>query len=593
MAPLPAWGCDGYVAGSQRILVYLPMLTRLIPRGGGSGISSELRTVATCLPCGRFLRGLICRVPAKLPMSYFQALLACRSTSLARAVLIALTVTLMSTGGAAAERTALATAKESITAADLKRHVDFLAADALEGREAGSRGGRAASAYLAREFERCGLKPLGGDGTYFQAFHGNCRNVIGVLPGSDVELKRQYVVVCAHYDHVGYGNRRTSNGPTGYIHNGADDNASGVAALVEVLEALGKLPEAPRRSVVFALWDSEEQGLYGSKHWIANPTAPLPQISAVINLDMVGRLRSDRIEVYGTRTSWGLRRLVSQANADSRLALDFTWEMSDNSDHWAFYQANLPVMMFHTGLHEDYHRPSDDAPKLNVEGIQRITQLLLNAVLEMADSDQRQRFRARSQQELKSMREGHEAGLAALPGRFGVRWSSDDDGRGGVRLIEVTRGGAAAAAGLRPGDRIVELAGQKVEGSSRFSPMVLAAESPVAAVVERTGVAEPLRISIPLSGRPVRVGIAWRVDEAEPGVVQLARVTPGSPAHEAGLRVGDRVYRVAGKSFQSSDDFAKLLADADGRIDLEVETWGRVRSVELTPLEILKSGTHN
>ncbi len=526
-------------------------------------------------------------------MSYVQTLLSSRGHSLAYAALIALAVALVSAGGVAAERTALATAKESITASDLKRHVDFLAADALEGREAGSRGGRAASAYLAREFERGGLKPLGGDGTFFQPFHGNCRNVIGVLPGSDSELKQQYVVVCAHYDHVGYGNRRTSNGPTGYIHNGADDNASGVAALVELLEALGKLPQPPRRSIVFGLWDSEEQGLYGSKHWISNPTVPLAQVSAVINLDMVGRLRSDRIEVYGTRTSWGLRRLVSQANADARLALDFTWEMSDNSDHWSFYQANLPVMMFHTGLHEDYHRPSDDTPKLNVEGIQRVTQLLLGAVLELADAEQRQRFRTRAQQELKSMREANEAGLAPLPGRFGVRWANDDDGRGGIRIIEVTRGTAAAAAGLRPGDRIVEFAGQKVEGSARFLPMVLAAENPVEAVVERAGAAEPMQIEIQLAGRPVRVGVAWRVDEAEPSVVQLARVTPGSPAHEAGLRVGDRVYRVAGKSFQSSDDFAKLMADVDGGIDLEVETWGRVRSVEITPLEILKSGTQD
>ncbi len=526
-------------------------------------------------------------------MSYVQTLLACRGFSLAHAALIALAVALMSAGRRGGERSALTAAKESITASDLKRHVDFLAADALEGREAGSRGGRAASAYLAREFERFGLKPLGGDGTFFQPFHGNCRNVIGVMPGSDAELKQQYVVVCAHYDHVGYGNRRTSNGPTGYIHNGADDNASGVASLVETVGGAGQAAAAPRRSIVFALWDSEEQGLYGSKHWISNPTVPLAQVSAVINLDMVGRLRSDRIEVYGTRTSWGLRRLVSQANADARLALDFTWEMSDNSDHWSFYQANLPVMMFHTGLHEDYHRPSDDTPKLNVEGIQRITQLLLSAVLELADAGQKQRFRTRSQQELKSMREGNEAGLAALPGRFGVRWSNDDDGRGGVRLIDVARGSAAAASGLRPSDRIVEFAGQKVEGRDRFLPMVLAAENPVAAVIERTGVAEPLQISIQLAGRPVRVGVAWRVDEAEPGVVQLARVTPGSPAHEAGLRVGDRVYRVAGKSFQSSDEFAKLLADPDGRIDLEVETWGRVRSVEITPLEILKSGTHD
>jgi Peptidase family M28/PDZ domain len=524
-------------------------------------------------------------------MTYVQTRLTCRGCPLANAVLTALAVALSSANVAAAERAALAAAKESITTSDLKRHVEFLAADALEGREAGSRGGRAASAYLAREFERHGLRPLGGDGTYFQPFHGSCRNVIGVMPGSDAELKHQFLVVCAHYDHVGYGNRRTSNGPTGYIHNGADDNASGVAALVELVEALTKLPQPARRSIVLALWDSEEQGLYGSKHWVANPTVPLANVSAVINLDMVGRLRGNQVEVYGTRTSWGFRRLISQANADTSLALDFTWEMTDNSDHWSFYQANLPVVMFHTGLHEDYHRPSDDSPKLNVEGIQRIAQLLLTTVLELADADGRLRFRTRSQQEFKSMRSVAEAALAPPSGRLGVRWPNEDDGHGGVRLIEVAPGTPAASAGLRVGDRIWGFAGKKVEGSSSFLPIVLAADNPVTAVVERTGSTEPLQISIRLAGQPIRVGITWRVDEAEPGVVHVARVTPGSPAHLAGLRVGDRIYRLGGQSFGSSDEFGKLLTNANGPIDLEVESWGRMRTVQLTPLSILKSDT--
>jgi C-terminal processing protease CtpA/Prc len=513
----------------------------------------------------------------------------CRAYALRAALCLALT----SAPVAAAERAALAAARESITTSDLKRHVEFLAADALEGREAGSRGGRAASAYLAREFERFGVRPLGGDGTYFQPFHGSCRNVIGVLPGGDPELKEQYIVVCAHYDHVGYGNRRNSNGPTGYIHNGADDNASGVSSLIELLEALSKLPRPARRSIVVALWDSEENGLYGSKHWVANPTVPLANVSAVINLDMVGRLRGDNVEVYGTRTSWGLRRLISQANADISLALDFTWEMTDNSDHWSFYQANLPVVMFHTGLHEDYHRPSDDSPKLNVDGIQRITQLLLTSVLELADADKRQRFRTRSQQEFKGMRSQAEAALSPSPVRLGVRWSNDDDGRGGARLIEVTQGTPAAAAGLRVGDRILEFAGNKIERSATLLPLVLAAENPVAAVVERTGEKEPLQLAIRLGGQPIRVGITWRVDDAEPGVVQVARLTSGSPAHLAGLRVGDRIYRLNGETFGSSDEFAKLLSGAKGATDVEVESSGRIRTVQLTPLSILKAETRD
>jgi C-terminal processing protease CtpA/Prc len=230
---------------------------------------------------------------------------------------------------------------------------------------------------------------------------------------------------------------------------------------------------------------------------------------------------------------------------------------------------------------------------LNVDGIQRITQLLLTSVLELADADKRQRFRTRSQQEFKGMRSQAEAALSPSPVRLGVRWSNDDDGRGGARLIEVTQGTPAAAAGLRVGDRILEFAGNKIERSATLLPLVLAAENPVAAVVERTGEKEPLQLAIRLGGQPIRVGITWRVDDAEPGVVQVARLTSGSPAHLAGLRVGDRIYRLNGETFGSSDEFAKLLSGAKGATDVEVESSGRIRTVQLTPLSILKAETRD
>jgi hypothetical protein len=488
---------------------------------------------------------------------------------------------------AAAERTALAAARESIQADELKRHVEVLADDSFEGREAGSRGGRAASLYLAREFERHKLKAAGGDGTYFQGFFSNCRNVLGLMEGSDPDLKRQYVVICGHYDHVGYGSRRNSNGPTGYIHNGADDNASGAAALLEAIEAIASLAEPPKRSILFALWDSEENGLNGSKHWVRNPTIPLGGITAAINLDMVGRLRNDRLTIYGTRTSTGLRRLVCEANHGCDLLIDFDWTMNDDSDHHSFFAAGVPVMMYHTGLHEDYHRPSDDAPKVNTAGIERIARLLFNTTLALADAPHPQRFRTQSRQEFSSMRDSVERALPPLPGRLGVQWTPERNDAGpGVRLETVNADSAADRAGLKRGDRIVRFAGETVD-PGRFGAQVLSAANSVEAEIRRPGEEEPRTVRLALAGQPLRVGVAWRVDNAEPTLVQIVRVMPGSPAETAGIRLFDRVYEVNGERFSTSDEFGRLMA-ADEPLKLLVETQGRMRTVELTPLGLVK-----
>jgi Zn-dependent M28 family amino/carboxypeptidase len=131
------------------------------------------------------------------------------------------------------------------------------------------------------------LQPAGHDGAYFQLFGPGYRNILGIIPGSDPALSNQFVLISAHYDHVGYGTRRNSNGPIGYIHNGADDNASGTAAVLELVEAFQRLAIPPRRSVLFVLWDGEEKGLLGSLHWLSYPTVALENVRLMINLDMV------------------------------------------------------------------------------------------------------------------------------------------------------------------------------------------------------------------------------------------------------------------------------------------------------------------
>ena len=204
-----------------------------------------------------------------------------------------------------------------------------------------------------------GLAPAGDGGTYFQSFNGASRNILGLVEGSDPQLKQQVILLGAHYDHVGYGRANNSFGPCGYIHNGADDNASGVAGLLEVVDAVKQLPTPPKRSILFALWDGEEQGLLGSRHWVGRPTVALSRVAVAINMDMIGRLQeSAALEVYGTRTAAGLRRLVSEANGEAkRWTIDFDWKLKSDSDHWPFYERRIPILMFHTGLHERLSPP--------------------------------------------------------------------------------------------------------------------------------------------------------------------------------------------------------------------------------------------
>src|SRR4029079_3833841 len=193
-----------------------------------------------------------------------------------------------STTASAVDRDVLAAAAASITKGELKTYVDVLADDTFEGRETGSRGGRVAAHYIMKALEQLGATPVGDGGTYFQPFQANSRNILGFVEGSDPRLKEQVLVIGAHYDPVGYGSARNSYGPTGYIHNGADDNASGVAGLLEVLDAVKRLAQSARRSLLFAFWDSEEGGLHGSRHWISRPTVPLAKVVLDINIDMIG-----------------------------------------------------------------------------------------------------------------------------------------------------------------------------------------------------------------------------------------------------------------------------------------------------------------
>jgi hypothetical protein len=479
-----------------------------------------------------------------------------------------------------AENRSSAAALDSITRSELQRHVEVLADDTFEGREAGARGGHAAAGYIAKLLQQFEMQPAGDRGSYYQGFNGSCRNILALLEGCDPEVKQEVIMVGAHYDHVGYGTQRNSYGPWGYIHNGADDNASGVAGLLELGQALSQLPQPPRRTILLAFWDGEEKGLLGSKHWVQAPTISLSRLKCCLNVDMIGRLTERRVEVYGSRSCAGLRQTVSVANATG-LDLDFTWQMRDDSDHWPFFSQNIPILMLHTGLHRDYHRPSDDAEHINVAGLEEVSRLMFQTTLALANADQLGKFRQESRRETEDVRRNLDRPAAGPAARLGMTWKKQTvDDVLALHVLTINRGSAAEQAGLRIGDIVRRLNGEPITDDGLFRRQVLASSKPLEFLTERPGEAERT-ITVKLSGTPIRTGLTTRQDAAEPGVMIVNHVVYGSPAALAGIQVGDRIDAVNDQPLTGASEFYRQLDEANAALSLRVERRGRLQQATL------------
>jgi len=265
--------------------------------------------------------------------------------------------------------------------------VRYLADDALEGRLAGSAGERCAGEFIARRFAALKLKPAGTDGTYFQSFSsasaanphapsGTARNVIALLEGADPQLKNEYVIVGAHYDHLGMGEfGSTSVDKKPAIHNGADDNASGVAVMLETAARMAQGPR-PARSILFMAFSGEEAGLLGSAYFASNPTIQLPNTRAMINLDMVGRLGAGPMIVYGIGTAKEWEGIVRSAATAEKVAITLNPDGYGASDHTSFYMKEIPVLHFFTNSHSEYHNPNDDWQKIDAAGMNKVTAIV-------------------------------------------------------------------------------------------------------------------------------------------------------------------------------------------------------------------------
>ncbi|MDX1674197.1 MAG: M20/M25/M40 family metallo-hydrolase [Longimicrobiales bacterium] len=259
----------------------------------------------------------------------------------------------------------------------------YLASDALEGRRAGTPGAACAAEYIAYAFQRLGLAPGGEGDTYFQeaplesavnphAPGGTGRNVLAILPGTNRRMADEYVVIGAHFDHLGMGGMNSLARGESAIHNGADDNASGVAAMLAVAEQLAVGPR-PERPVLFMAFTGEESGLLGSAHWINHPTVPLEGVVAMINMDMVGRLAGNGLVVYGSGTAEEWDRIVPPAlEAAGITDVSYVRDGYGASDQTSFYMRDIPVLHLFTNTHSQYHRPEDDWHLIDVAGVRSI-----------------------------------------------------------------------------------------------------------------------------------------------------------------------------------------------------------------------------
>jgi aminopeptidase YwaD len=283
-------------------------------------------------------------------------------------------------------------------------------------------------------------------------------NVVAVLRGSDPHLKNESVVIGAHYDHIGFGHYGTRNSSTeGQVHPGADDNASGTAVLMELARRLSASDIKPSRTIVFAAFSAEELGLFGSRHYVNHPAVPLSSIKAMINLDMVGRLRDGRVTVFGTRSAQEFSDIVNSAATELGLEIRES-DGIGRSDHMPFYSKKIPALHFFTGVHADYHGPGDTWDKLNLEGMAKISELVLATVRSIANTHAPLNFVSLPPVPgPQAISEGRASTtyLGSIPDYSGANE--------GVRLAGVSAGSPAALAGLREGDVIVMLAETKVQ----------------------------------------------------------------------------------------------------------------------------------
>lgn len=287
--------------------------------------------------------------------------------------------------------------------------------------------------------------------------YGATANIIGLVEGTDPQLKNEYIVIGAHMDHLGWGLQGGSmyTGKLPAIHYGADDNASGTAGLLELAQYFAANP--PKRSLIFMAFSGEELGLLGSAYYTNHPIIPLEKTVAMLNMDMIGRLRDDKLSISGVDTSPVWRPLLQELNREAGFDLSLSGGGFGASDHSSFFAKKIPVLFFFTGMHREYHTPADKPETINAPGAARVARLAAEVTEHIANLPERIAFS--EPQQAQPRRQGPERGIRVYVGTV-PDYSEDVKG---MRLTGVREGSPAQKAGLRAGDVIIRFGEAKVE----------------------------------------------------------------------------------------------------------------------------------
>jgi hypothetical protein len=369
-------------------------------------------------------------------------------------------------------RAPLAEPPAAYSADQLRQHVNFLADPEREGRGFGSAGLQAASEYIKEQFAAAKLQPGGDNGSYFQTFSAKggvdnsehqLRNVIAVLPGADPKLKGEVALLTAHYDHLGFGWPGARVDALGKLHPGADDNASGVAVLIEIAKQLATRP-APPRTIVFVAFSGEEAGLLGSRHYVSHPLpVPVSGIYGVINMDTVGRLGDQPVSVIATESAREWPFVFRGITAVTGIQTRSIPGAAESSDQKAFIDAGVPGVQIFSGAGLDYHRPTDTPDKVDGAGMVKVATVAAEAIDYLASTEKRLSV---------SVTPGSAAAPPAGSGsrRVSVGAIPDFAFQGpGLRLEGVVPGSPADKAGMQAGDILTHLGGNAVNGLGGFN----------------------------------------------------------------------------------------------------------------------------
>ena len=371
------------------------------------------------------------------------------------------------------KRKALAELTPVFSTERMMKSVEFLASEELAGRASGSDGINKASEYIAEKFKSAGLLPGSDDGTYFQIWDevvdakgskSPVKNIIGIIPGTNPNLKDESVIVCAHYDHLGLGWPSANKGNEGKIHPGADDNASGVAVMLELAELLGKTLK-PQRTVIFIAFTSEESGLLGSKYYVKNMKRyPAKKVIGVLNFDTVGRLFKNKLFVLSSNSAREWKFIFMGASYVTGVESEMVTQDLDASDQRSFLDIGVPGVQFFSGANEGYHKPTDTPDKIDAAGLVKVATFAREGILYLGDRLEPLTFQGQVSSETNK--------TPAPTGERKVSTGSVPDfafSGLGVRIADLSPDSPAAKAGLQKGDIITKLDQYKVSNLGDYS----------------------------------------------------------------------------------------------------------------------------